>query len=187
MNFALLPGPFNGVSVFRADCQRFFHHHVDAAPGADLHHAAMIVSIGVRQHCLRMCLLQHVIQVGEEQFAIQPELSCILGRKLLIRLRDANNSDVQPMRRVLKKTFGMSMHQSRNRYAKWSFRCFRRRCLGKGVRDHSEKRNQHEEQGMTHFVPPPASRVERDLRLQMSSCQRPVHCQQFLQDRAQLG
>src|SRR5467141_5294110 len=71
-----LPSPrrfLDGACIFEADRQRLFHHHRNAIPRADLHHAAMIVGVGVREYRLRMRHLQHFLQVGIEETWRQAE------------------------------------------------------------------------------------------------------------------
>ncbi len=63
----------------------------------DLHHSAVIVSVGVRQNRLRVRLLQHVFQVGKHQTSVEVELRGVARRELLVWLGDSNDLDVGPM------------------------------------------------------------------------------------------
>ena len=95
LDLALARGIGDGVRILGADRQRFFHHDVDAVAGAYLHHFSVVVSIGVRQHRLRMRLLQHVFEIGKEQTAVEIELRRVTRRDLLVRLGEFRQSGCQ--------------------------------------------------------------------------------------------
>ncbi len=85
------------MCILGADRQRLLHHHGDVVAGADFHHLAVIVSIGVSQDGLRVGLLQHVFQISEEQAAVEIKLSRIARDDLLVRLGNSDNLDVGAM------------------------------------------------------------------------------------------
>ena len=66
MNLAQVCCLLDSQSILQTDRQRLFHHDMDAVPGADFDHAAMVVSIGVDEDGLRMCSCEHLFQVGEQ-------------------------------------------------------------------------------------------------------------------------
>jgi hypothetical protein len=66
VDFGFAGDVLNRERVFEADGQRFFHHDVNAVAGADFHHAAVVVGVGINQHCLRMRLDEHLFQIGEQ-------------------------------------------------------------------------------------------------------------------------
>ena len=97
LDVALARGIGDGVCILGADRQRLFHHDVDAVARAYLHHFSVIKSIGVRQHGLRMRLLQHVFEIGKNQTAVEAKLRCVTRRDFGVRFGNSDNLDVGPM------------------------------------------------------------------------------------------
>ena len=112
LNLALARGVGDGVSVLGADRQRLFHHDRNTVAGAYFDHLAMIVGIGVGQNGLRMSLLQHFFQVGEQQTPVEVVLRRIARSDLLVSFGDAYHLDLRPMQRSLKKSVNVSVNQS---------------------------------------------------------------------------
>jgi hypothetical protein len=80
--------------------------------GTDLHYAPVIVGAGICQDGLGMCLLQHVIQVGENEVAIQAKLDRVPGRELKVGFGNPHALNVRAMEGVFEESFDVPVYQS---------------------------------------------------------------------------
>ena len=103
----------DGQRIFKADRQRLFHHYWDTIPRTDLHHAAMIVGIGIREYRLRMRRLQHFLQIGMEQTRCQAIALREMCRELMIAFRDSHHLQVRALLKLIEESERVSVRQSR--------------------------------------------------------------------------
>src|SRR5215813_3487030 len=95
--------------------------------GADFDDAPMIESICINQHRLRMCLLKHLLEIGEEQILREVILCGVTRRHLLIGFRNADDLDLRAVQRTFKKSLHVAVYQSYDADAQRGL-CERKRC-----------------------------------------------------------
>src|SRR5215470_3480321 len=112
-------GLLHGSCIFETDSQWLFHHDVYAMTGADFHHLAMVVRVGVGQHSFRMRLFEGILQVGKKELLLQSKTGSVLGSQFLIGLGDAHDMKIRTVLIVLEKSFGVSVHQAGYYNSQW--------------------------------------------------------------------
>jgi hypothetical protein len=87
---------------------------VDAVPGADFNHAAVIKRIRVNEHGLRLSAREHFFEVWKEQARVQVIARRVLRGEGMIRFRDAYDFNLWIVQRMIEKSLDVAMDQANN-------------------------------------------------------------------------
>src|SRR5580658_1150749 len=73
LDFSTLSGGLHSSGIFVAHGKRLLHHYRNAMAGAGFDYTAMIECIRIDEHRLRLGLLDHLVDAGEEDVVWQGE------------------------------------------------------------------------------------------------------------------
>jgi hypothetical protein len=88
-----------------------------AVAGADFDDTAMVISVGVNQHSLRMRPLEHLFQVCGKQRPVEVILRCVPGGQLRVWLSDAHNLNFRIVKRLLEEALDVPVNQANDAHA----------------------------------------------------------------------
>ena len=100
--------------MFIVHGERFFHHDVDSASGADLHHSLMVEGAGHGRDGLRLCLFEHPFERREHDRRVELELLDVARGDFRVRLGDADDLDVRAVQSATQEAADVAVFESDN-------------------------------------------------------------------------
>ena len=100
--------------MLQADGEGLLHHHGDTARGAGFHDAEVIERIGEDHDRLRAHLVEHPVEIREEDRGIQAESLLVPGRDRLIGLGHADQPDIRTLEVSAQEPAGVAVDEARH-------------------------------------------------------------------------